>query len=363
MIKDILILRVSLMPQISIIIPVYNVELYLEQCLNSILEQTFKDIEVICVNNSSTDKSLEILEKYAQKDKRLRIFTEENKGPGSGRNKGLDEATGKYVLFVDADDFVDIDLCQTLYEESEKNNLDVCSCDYLFYHNKTNTVSPRSKALQLDCRYDLDRANGDTTDDFAKFFFAFSATWLKLIRRDLIEKASLRFPYGAVEDVPFVVSLGVRCNRIKMLEKPLGYYRVAQTTNISSDASRMLIDGIKNFAFLENNLRNYGVFEEVKETFLFNKMVLLIGDEKLFAGRLGNIPYDKVQQAYNLIREDMASLDERIFNKRNAFFRWKVRRFKRAVAENDFKFPKKLRRLRNIAMTVLDPYFKLIGRK
>ena len=94
---------------ISIIIPVYNIEKYLKCCLNSILEQTFQEFEVICVDDGSTDHSLEILEEYKKKDKRIRIFTQENKYAGVARNNGLKHAKGEYVLFLDADDFLEKD--------------------------------------------------------------------------------------------------------------------------------------------------------------------------------------------------------------------------------------------------------------
>ena len=95
-------------PEISIIIPVYNVEKYLDECLNSAANQTFENIEIICVNDGSTDGSLEILESHASKDKRIRIISQENKGVSSARNEGLDAARGKYIYFMDSDDYMDL---------------------------------------------------------------------------------------------------------------------------------------------------------------------------------------------------------------------------------------------------------------
>lgn len=348
------------MAQISVIIPVHNVEKYVGQCVRSVQAQTLADMEIICVDNSCTDNSMETVRRLAQADARIKIFNSVNQGPGSGRNKGLDEATGKYVLFVDADDFIEPQMCQVLWDAAEKDNLDMAACDYCLYHDDTGTVSPRERAFELACRHDLDVARGDTPDDFAKFCFAFSGPCYKLIRRELLERVHLRFPLGAVEDAPFVVSAGVLCKRLKMADGAyLGYYRVGRAGNISGNGEKMLLDGIKNFAWLENNLRAFGVFEQVKETFWFNKMVLLIGDERLFAGRLGNVPPEVVKRAYDLIRADLAQLDLNLFARRNALFRWKVRALKKAVAQNDLGFPRRLRKVRNIAMIFLDPWYKL----
>ena len=306
------------MPQISVIIPVYNVENYVEKCLRSILEQTFTDIEVICVDNGSSDNSLKVLENLAAEDSRVRIFSMANQGPGACRNKGLDEAKGE--------------------------------------------AAPSSAGLELAHKDTLDRDKGDSVEEFAKFAFACSFVWGRLYRREIIENNKIRFPSGIVEDVPFIVMCFVQARRVKRIPDLLYYYRVGRPGSISGKAERMLLDGIKNFGMLEDNLREYGVFEEVKETFWFNKMNLLIGDERIFAGRLGNVPQGTVQKAYDLIRKDVLELPADLFARRNAWFRWKVRGLQRALTKNDLKFPRRLRKLRNIAMIFLNPYYKLKGK-
>ncbi len=352
------------MPQISVIIPVHNTRPYLEKCLSSVLGQTFADWELICVDTASEDGSLDVLRRFAAKDNRIRVFSVPNEGPGIARNKGLDEACGKYVLFLDSDDFLDSRACETLRQAAEKQALDLVSCDFYIYQDKTGHFSPRSRALELAFKKDLDADEGDGRDEFVKFAFSLPFVWGKLIRREIIEKAGLRFPPGAAEDVPFCVSCLSLCRRVKMLDgQYLFYYRVGRGGNISGRGEKMLLDGIINFSVLENNLRKYGVFEEVKETFWFNKMVLLIGDERLFAGRMGNVSRDTVQKAYDLVRGDVNSLDLALFKNRNFFFRWKVRRFKKALQNNDLSFPRRLRKLRNLLMPVLDPWFKLTNKK
>ena len=113
-------------PKISIIIPVYNVEKYLAECLDSCVNQTLKDIEIICVDDGSTDNSYKILEEYQQKDPRIRIFRHEvNKKQGAARNKGLEIATGEYIWFVDSDDYIDTKACQILYDAIKEFDVDM----------------------------------------------------------------------------------------------------------------------------------------------------------------------------------------------------------------------------------------------
>ncbi len=347
------------MPQISVIIPVYNVEAYLEKCVRSVLAQTFSDIEVICVDNNSTDGSLAVLNRLAAADARVRVFEVENLGPGHSRNKGLDEARGQYILFVDSDDFVAPELCEVLLKHLQAENLDVACCEFYEYDNQTHKAVPCSHRFELTCKYDINLAAGDTRIDLVNYAFASPFVWGKLYKRELIEKQHIRFPLGAVEDVPFLVSCLVQAQHIKRFAAYLYYYRTGRPGSISGRAERMVLDGVKNFKVLEQNLQKYGVFQEVQESFWFNKMVLLIGDERVFVGRLGNVPPEVVQKVYDFIRKDIYELDTELFARRNKWFRWKVRRFKRAVAHNDLKFPRRLRKLRNVLMIGLDPYYKL----
>ena len=113
------------MPKVSVIIPIYNTEKYLRKCLDSVCNQTLSDIEIICVNDCSTDNSLEILEEYASKDNRIKLIDfKENKGAAVARNAGIDEAKGEYIGFVDSDDFIDLDFYEKLYNKAVKSGAD-----------------------------------------------------------------------------------------------------------------------------------------------------------------------------------------------------------------------------------------------
>lgn len=116
------------MPKVSIIIPVYNMEQYLIKCLDSVINQTLQDIEIICINDGSTDHSLEILKEYASKDNRIIIIDKENGGLSSARNAGIKKSTGEYIGFVDSDDWISLDYFELLYNTATKHNADIACC-------------------------------------------------------------------------------------------------------------------------------------------------------------------------------------------------------------------------------------------
>lgn len=113
------------MTSVSVIVPVYNTKKYLHKCLDSLINQTLKDIEIICINDGSTDNSLKILNDYAQKDNRIKVLSQENKKQGAARNAGLEIATGEYIGYVDSDDWVDSDFYEKLYNAAKKHNFDI----------------------------------------------------------------------------------------------------------------------------------------------------------------------------------------------------------------------------------------------
>ena len=123
-------------PAISIIIPVYNSQDYLEECLNSVVRQTLKEIEIICVNDGSTDNSGAILDKFAKKDKRIKVIKQENSGVNRARISGYKKATGKYIAWVDSDDFISETMYERMLDIAHKNASDTVICNYEFYPKK-----------------------------------------------------------------------------------------------------------------------------------------------------------------------------------------------------------------------------------
>jgi glycosyltransferase involved in cell wall biosynthesis len=211
------------MVAISVIIPVYNVEDYLAQCLDSICNQTFRDIEIICVNDGSTDHSPDILTQYSLKDERISIINQHNQGLAASRNNGLKIAKGEYVYFIDSDDYLEFDALERLYDSIVSNDSDMV----LF---KFQTVDDYHNVHKRGVEFKIDKIFGDI--DYANFTFtykdvkrhvmnsAFSAC-LKLYKRDFIADAS--FPIGLnFEDVPVHVKLMLEAQRLSFV--PESFY-------------------------------------------------------------------------------------------------------------------------------------------
>lgn len=141
------------MPEISIIIPVYNSEKYLRQCLDSVLNQSFSDFECICVNDGSTDNSLLILQEYANKDKRFKIIDKQNEGVSIARNTGIENAFGEYITFIDSDDWVEIAYLAKLYNFIVDKKIDYVVCNLKLYHTTSGIFQTDSNVRKLSKLY------------------------------------------------------------------------------------------------------------------------------------------------------------------------------------------------------------------
>jgi glycosyltransferase involved in cell wall biosynthesis len=191
---------------ISIIVPVYNAEKYLVRCLDSLTEQTLNEIEILCVNDGSTDKSAEILNRYAEKDTRIRIFHQENKGPGVARNLALDNVKGKYILFCDADDTLEPDACRECFAVMISNDVDMV----VFNTNliEVDRTSTNNKNFKGEYTLLVEQNNKGILRkiDCIKISIL-SNIWGYLYRTDLINHYSLRFThYRNGEDTIFLQS-------------------------------------------------------------------------------------------------------------------------------------------------------------
>ncbi|MDR2681691.1 MAG: glycosyltransferase [Holosporaceae bacterium] len=172
--------------KISVIIPVYNMEKLLSRCLDSLINQTLREIEIICVNDGSTDKSLDILEKYAQKDPRITIINQQNRGNGAARNVALGMAVGEYVGFVDADDWIDVDFFEKLYLAAKKQNADIAcaSIERIYSYGRSKMLLKFTKEEV----FSSPEAKYKATDVPRRCYI-----WHKIYRRSELEKHHIMF--------------------------------------------------------------------------------------------------------------------------------------------------------------------------
>ena len=216
--------------KISVIIPVYNVEKYLSECLDSIVNQTLKEIEIICVNDGSTDNSLSMLKEYASKDDRIKIIDKENQGQGYARKVGLDNANGKYILFLDSDDkYISNTVFKKLYDYIENNNFDVCIFDLSYWKKEEKKTQ----------HYDYDK-------DKIIFKNRMWMCWNKIYKKSFFDKYDdWYFPvkHHLTQDVELHVQVLVRANNIGYINEPIVLYRIdnkKSATKSKVDLKRML---------------------------------------------------------------------------------------------------------------------------
>ena len=217
-------------PLISVIIPVYNSELYLKECLDSVINQTYKKIEIICVDDGSTDHALDILNFYQKKDSRIKVFTQENSGPSAARNKALDMAKGDYISFVDSDDFLKPDTYSTLIEYATQER----SWDLIIFGG--NIVGERNtyfeEKLSTEYREYLDCKPGTVVfgEKAARPFL-----WLHFFKRELLEKPEkIRFmeDINLGEDQIFEFEYIPRAKNVLVLDKKFYNYRIENNASL-----------------------------------------------------------------------------------------------------------------------------------
>ncbi len=185
-------------PEVSIIVPVYNVEKYLKQCLDSLVRQTLKEIEVICVNDGSTDGSLEILQEYACVDNRIIVLSQRNSGYGASMNRGISCAKGKYIGIVESDDFADESMFQKLYEKAQETSAQVVKSNYNIYCGAEEYYQENIKGIAYDTVF--------RPEEYPGIFSVAPSIWSGLYRADFLRNHEITFqetPGASYQDVSF----------------------------------------------------------------------------------------------------------------------------------------------------------------
>lgn len=208
------------MVKVSVILPIYNVEKYLPKCLDSLIAQTLKDIEIICVNDESTDNSLKILEDYATNDNRINIINQKNVGPGISRNNGIMKARGEYIAFCDPDDWIEANAYEKLYNIAKDNNADLVE-HAIVVHEEIISKKERTKIKNNLYSNEILNVNQNPK----VIFKGISAAWNKLCSAKLIKEKNIKFSEGyCAEDQIFSISLKVFSNKIIYIDEPFYHY-------------------------------------------------------------------------------------------------------------------------------------------
>lgn len=258
------------MAKISILVPVYNAKDFLYDSIPSLLNQSFEDLEIICVNDGSKDNSLEILNEFASEDSRVKVFDKENGGCGSARNYAIEQATGDYIYFFDPDDRIESDALELAYDSAVKNNSDLV----IFKANTFVENGSGNEEIFFNYTEISEKDYGNVPLDVIRSYILRGgyAPWSKLYKKEFLDSYDdFRFDLGlAFDDVPFHVKTILRAKKVSYINKILYHYRVDNVNSVNSTSSNgfdifKIIDKVENILKEEDYydviLRRFSIFK------------------------------------------------------------------------------------------------------
>lgn len=261
----------SQVPKVSVILPVYNVGKYLRQSLDSLINQTLKEIEIICVNDGSVDDSYEILEEYKAKDNRIKVIHKENKGTGAARNDGLRLASGECIGFVDPDDWVKPNMFERLYNLIKEKDLDIAMCMPDGYDEKNAVNAPFPYFVDANFENIIDDRIFNWRD-LSPFSYPM-CVWNKLYTKELFDKHNIEFAEGLdFEDHKVIFGTLLTAEKMFFIREKLYVYRFNREGSVLTDNNRRLIDHIEIFNIVENLMKETNTFNLLREDFLTYKI-------------------------------------------------------------------------------------------
>lgn len=299
--------------KVSVIVPVYNTEKYLRRCLDSLVNQTIEDIEIIVINDCSPDNSKEILKEYEKKYKdKIKVFhNKTNKGIGYNRNYGIKKVTGEYIGFVDSDDWVNETMYDKLYKKAKEDNLDLVLCNF---HKMLEKENDLEEIASSEISY-FKNTNLKQTPNL--LLDVELAPWNKLYKKELIKE--ITFPENLkYEDTIFVLKAMARSKKIGMVDEKLNYYLVrskSETTVMNKKVydilkvSKMMIDELKSHDYY-NDVKDYAEAMTIRNLFRYTLQQRYQKDKKLANGF--------IDDAFKFLNEEFPNWKQnKIWKKRN----------------------------------------------
>ncbi|MGX3043791.1 glycosyltransferase [Helicobacter sp. T3_23-1056] len=273
-------------PKVSIIIPCYNVERYVRKCVQSVLNQTLREIEIIIINDGSTDGTGKILREFADKDKRVILIEQENGGYGVAVNKGIATARGEYIGIVESDDFINPAMYEKLYAKAKERDAQVVKCNFYMYDSYAKI---QNEIYQLK-KHNLDIApNGVFSPiDFKAIFYLHASIWAGIYKADFIKQIKVLETAGAAyQDFPFAMEILARASKIAVVKEAFYHYRTEFGQGNSMQVKpKKLMRHIDATLQARDALAKYSMLDKVKEEFFYN-------------ASLGNCAFFKKQNAKN----------------------------------------------------------------
>ncbi|MCD7839744.1 MAG: glycosyltransferase [Erysipelotrichaceae bacterium] len=283
--------------KVSVIIPIYNAGEALKKCLDDLVNQTLKNIEIICVNDGSSDNSKDIMEEYAQKDDRIICLNQENSGAAIARNNGRNIAKGEYLSFLDADDFYEPNMLEVAYENCKKYNADMCifrGDKYDQSHNKYLNMDYALRLNEIPC-------NPFTYKDVKDvvFYMCVGWAWDKLYKREFVEKEDLKFQnLRTSNDLFFVFTSLMKANKIVAINEKLVHHRVNASASLSVTREKSWHCFYEAAKALKEELIRIGKYHDVEKSYVRWLIHFSFWN-------LDTIEGSTYKNVYNLIRDEI----------------------------------------------------------
>lgn len=286
--------------KVSVIVPAHNVEKYIGACLESILSQTLKEIEIICVNDGSTDRTEQIIRRYMEQDERISLINQENRFAGVARNEGRKRAKGTYLVFWDADDLFEPDALETMYRKISEDEADICVCDAVRFKSGEDK-------LYTDIKYLKDKFLPTQVPFSVKtmpehiFNFTTDVPWNKMYSRKFVEKHSLEFEDRVrANDHYFVLRAFGLAERITLVKKQLIRYRISSGTSLTSNLSASPLCTYEALLHAREDLERDGILKDPKAVRSFANRAL----SSLVYGMERQTYGEAYTQIYQLLKQE-----------------------------------------------------------
>ena len=261
---------------ISVIIPVYNIQQHLRECLDSVLGQSYPHLQVICVDDGSTDESPAILAEYAQKDPRVQVIRQQNAGPGAARNTGLEAATGEYVIFLDSDDWFEPDFLAKMVDTAQREGADVAICRAVEFDTNSGRELPSEWMMKKQyLPGKLAFAPQEMADHL--FQFTYGMPWDKFYRRELLTSSGIRYPaLKNSEDLAFVYPTLLAAKRIAVVDQVLIHHRINRMASVSNSRCGQPEAPYEAFQIVKEYLEQHQLMDTYRRSFLNWAMEFLV---------------------------------------------------------------------------------------
>ncbi len=319
------------MPKVSIIMPTYNVEQYLEQCLDSVINQTLKDIEIICVDDGSPDNCGKIIDEYAIKDPRIKAIHQENGGYGKAVNAGIEAATGEYIGIVETDDFIDPTMYEKLYEQAKKFDADICKCGF----NRYNQYRKPSKIKKpwIHKQQNIERFPEEKSFsvlEYPQIINFHASIWSNIYTKELLKNIKVNTTKGAsYQDFPFMVETTCKAKKIAVIHEYLYNWRVEpnQSSSTTSGGKKTMVM-VEQCMECKRIIKEYGFWEQLKEEFYHHAHTANKGFYSTIDWEYKREYFSKLRELFGEIKDDA--------NFTFKYFEPKEKRFVVSLLKNNF---------------------------